>query len=184
MAGCFGLKDDYHHDHVPAERLVSHWPALDVHAPAIAARIRDEDCRTQNGPAGILEVDGQPISVGWHKSLPLRVWICDCGRACYRLHQVNGRWACRRCHRLDYSSRHRGRTIPGYTRAVYLRRRMRAYGVSGELFSPITPRPLSHRRFWRLLVELRDLEARIARYLGANVNDVLERRHAKRRKRG
>jgi hypothetical protein len=48
--------------------------------------------------AGILELDGQPIRIVWHKALPLKAFRCPkCGTDRYRLHRVKGVWACRLC---------------------------------------------------------------------------------------
>ena len=55
-----------------------------------------------------------------------------------------------------------------------------APAIAPELFSPIAPRPRHHRRYWRLALELREIEEGIARYLGADINDVLEARDARR----
>jgi hypothetical protein len=60
-------------------------------------------------------------------------------------------------------SRHKQRTVPRLHRARYLRRRLARYGVLPELFTPIEPRPLSHRRFWQLALELRAVEDGLVR---------------------
>jgi hypothetical protein len=65
-----------------------------------------------------------------------------CRRRCRHLHLR--RLACRRCSQLDYSSRHMHRSVPGLHRVVYLRRRI---GAELRPFSPIAPRPRSHRRY-------------------------------------
>jgi hypothetical protein len=101
MVGCFGLKDDHHHDRVPSDRWVETHLMCDVHQMArngllvlgTEARIEGlgghEPYHLTVREAGILELDGQPIQLGWHRSLPMRVAICGtCGRDCYRLHQV------------------------------------------------------------------------------------------------
>jgi hypothetical protein len=109
------------------------------------------------------------------------VFICPaCERDCYRLHEVGGVWACRTCHRLTYLSRHRFRTLPGYTRALYLRSRI---GASPILFSPIAPKPLRARRYSALVREIRAIEAGLIGNLRENVNNVLERRENGRRSR-
>jgi ribosomal protein L37AE/L43A len=192
MPGCFGLLDAPHHQGlVPAGSLVEHNPVLDVFELARRYRIQgwnqiDIEMLANGGYHPGLHAAGksQTIRIGWHDNpgiVAARIaFICpDCDRKCYRLHQVDGVWACRQCHRLDYACRHRHRTTPGYSRAIYLRRRI---GASPELFTPIPPRPRNHRRYWRLVRELRAIEEGIARYLGGNINDVLERRDARQRR--
>lgn len=68
--------------------------------------------RLETRKAGKIELDGTSARVSWHKSLPLPVFICRCGRDGYRLSNVGDVWVCRKCHKLDYACRHRNRTIP------------------------------------------------------------------------
>jgi hypothetical protein len=192
MVAVFGLGEHYQDDLVPLDRLVESHVAVSVHDLAREGLlVLGTEARIEglggHAPyhlavrqAGILELDGQPIRVAWHRALAMRVFVCTCGRDCYKLHRSGGVWACRRCHGLDYACRHRGRTIPGLNRAIYLRRRL---GVDPRPFAPIEPRPLSHRRFWRLVLELRELEARLVTHLRQDVRIVLEKRDGKRRTR-
>jgi hypothetical protein len=81
--------------------------------------------------------------------------------------------ACRRCSRLDYSSRHLHRSVPGLNRLRYLRRKL---GLELRPFAPIPPRPSSHTRYNRIVAEIRALEAGLVGHLRADINDVLARR--------
>jgi hypothetical protein len=118
---------------------------------------------TNSREAGKIEIDGHPVRVSWHRALPLPVFVCPaCERDCYRLHEFRGAWRCRKCHALDYACRHRHRSIPGYHRALWLRR---CIGVGPRLFSPIAPRPRWHKRYNRAVEEIRQLEARLLGYL-------------------
>ena len=63
--------------------------------------------------------------------------------------------------------------MPGYSRLVYLRRKL---GLDPRPFRAIPPRPLKHCRYWRIVTEIRQLEARLVGHLMVDVNDVLERR--------
>jgi hypothetical protein len=59
-------------------------------------------------------LDGQEIRVGWHPSLPSRLFTCPkCGAERYMLSYVRGEWGCRGkgCHALDYQCRHLRRSI-------------------------------------------------------------------------
>jgi hypothetical protein len=182
-----GLTDHPQDDLVPTARMVEAHDRLDVHelarngllTPGLQAKIGEKGSLLSVHEAGNLEIDGQPIRVAWHKALPLRVFVCPvCERDCYRLHEVGDVWACRLCHRLTYQSRHRHRTIPGFARVLYLRRRV---GASPILFSPIKAKRRNATRYWRLVLEIRHIEAALVGHLRADVNDVLERRENARR---
>ena len=187
MTGAFGACDVWHDSLVELGRLVEANPAVCVFSlyreglltPGIEARIggnrEDGGYLTSVPEPGKVLLDGQPIRLVWHRMLPARVFICpSCGRESYRLHRVNDAWACRRCHRLDYACRHRGRTIPGLARIRSLRRRI---GASSVLFSPLPAKPLQARKHWRLAREIRQLEARLIDHGRSDVAEVLERRH-------
>ena len=94
-----------------------------------------------------------------------------CHRRCRHLYLRQ--LACRGCSGLDYSSRHRYRSVPGFNRISYLRRKL---GVDLRPFSPIPPRPRSHVRYWRTVAQIQAIEARLVGHLKTDVNDVLERR--------
>src|SRR5262249_10777743 len=99
--------------------------------------------------------------------------ICpQCGRGCYRLYLVAG-WACRHCHRLRYSCRHRRRTIPGLNRLLFLRRRI---GAPEATFAPSARPPLHARRLWGIVAETRPLKAALVGNAGGDAWDALARR--------
>jgi len=109
--------------------------------------------------------------------LPLRCFICprcQCDR--YKLYRVGGVWACRQCHLLTYSSRHRGRTIPGLSRVRYLRRRL---GADLTPFTPLPMKPLTARGQLRLAREIRRLEQALIEHGRRDVCEVLEKRYAR-----
>jgi hypothetical protein len=75
---------------------------------------------------------------------------------------------------LTHASRHRWRSIPALHRIAWLRRRLDA---DERPFAPIEPKPLRFRRHWRLLRELKALEARLLVHADSDVSQVLERRY-------
>jgi len=183
MTGFSGLADRPQNDHLDAERFVENHPVANVFELYRAGLLVGEAVElpepdeTDGGgrrpvpPAGKF----QTVRITWEPAQAPPMFLCpSCGSRRYKLHGTEGRWWCRKCANLDFWSRHKGRTVPGLSRARWLRRRL---GASAELFSRIEPRSRHHRRYWRLVIELRQLEARIAVYLGANINSVLERRY-------
>jgi hypothetical protein len=72
-----------------------------------------------------------------------------------------------------FAAPHRHRSIPGYNRILYLRRKI---GAELRPFSEIPPRPRSHTRYHRIVAEIRALEERLIGHLRTDVNDALERR--------
>jgi hypothetical protein len=121
-------------------------------------------CLIDTREAGKIEINGNPVRVSWHRSLPLPVFICPrCDHDCYRIYDAHGYWACRKCHRLDYASRHRHRTIPGFNRLIYLRRRIGA----GLPFSPIlAPTRWTANRL-AIVAEIRRPESGLIGHAGA-----------------
>jgi hypothetical protein len=63
--------------------------------------------------------------------------------------------------------------IPNYHRLMRLRRKI---GADPRPFTPITPRPLRCNRYWRIVREIRQLEAGLVGHIREDVADVLERR--------
>lgn len=186
MVGCFSLCEDHAHVfHVPPERLTDGRPCLDCFQLAREGLLREGTSgimQTGHGDYQLATRDGGILVSGTFiamQSHPFngRNFICPrCGRGCYRIYEAKG-WACRTCHRLDYACRHRHRTIPGYNRLLFLRRRI---GASPVPFSPIAPKPSGARRYWQIVREIRALEAGLVQHARRDVSDVLDRRKASR----
>lgn len=185
MAGCFGLKEDHHHVRVPIERLTDARPCLDcfrlaqeglLFAGASATvQTRSKGYRIAARNGGIL-INGTFVAMRSHP-FNGRNFVCPkCGRDCYQIYEVDG-WACRKCHRLDYASRHRNRMIPGFNRLLYLRR---SIGEVELPFAPIQPRPLSARKFWWVVREIRRIESGLVNHARTDVREALERRHKRK----
>ena len=129
-------------------------------------------------PGREIRVSGELIPLRWHACLPVLIFGCpQCGCNCYRLYCATDRWACRKCHRLDYASRHGSRFALACASILYRRRRIAA---SPELFSPVVARKHGRVRSQaladKIAAEIRELEARLVDYLRTDINDVLERR--------
>jgi hypothetical protein len=187
MVARFGLGERHLDDLVPNTILVEQNPMLDIFHLYRMGGVRGDQIQlppptTEDGgySAGLRNGGkSQTVRIAWHPALPLPMWRCPaCERSCYRLHWRDEQWRCRLCSGpLIYTSCSRNQTVPGWARAKWLRRRL---GASPQLFTAIEPRPHNHRRYWRLARELREIEAGIARYLGVNICDVLEKRDARR----
>jgi hypothetical protein len=163
MAGCFGLNE---HHHQKAPRQVT----LPRQGVCCFELMGGRGSQPGAHEAGKLP-DGTNVQVKPH---PFNGWnfVCPrCHRGCYRLYHF-GRWACRVCHGLGYVSRHRNRTIPQWHRLAMLRRRIGA----GPPFSPIAPRPIHARKFWRTVAEIRQLEAGLVQHTRQDVTASLQRR--------
>ena len=121
-----------------------------------------------------LLVGGIKVPVIWDEPMEVvgRPWFeCPiCQRRCRHLYLCQ--LACRRCCRLDYSSRHLHRSVPGFGRILYRRRKI---GVGLRPFSPIPPRPRRNTRYWRTVAQIRAIEARLVGHLKTDINEVLER---------
>jgi hypothetical protein len=129
---------------------------------------------------GGIFIDGFRVQTASAPVLPWRVFLCPaCSRVRYKLFEVGGRWACYRCHGLTHASRHKHRTIPNYHRLMRLRRKI---GASLVPFSPIAPRPSRQRKYWRVVREIRRLEAGLIGHIREDVADVLERRDGRQRR--
>jgi hypothetical protein len=189
MGCCFGLADRFQDDRIPPERLLESHPTVDVHELARQGLLAlPESQSVQYGAyqlvsqaPGKIRLDGQEIRVSWHRSLPLRVFVCpNCGRERYKLSCVGGEWGCRGCHQLDYQCRHRCRSIKGYWLVKQLRRRI---GASPELGSPLPLKPLYARKHWAICLQIRELEKRLRLHADEDVSGVLEQRYERRRSR-
>jgi len=181
MPGAFGLLDGWHVHDVQPERLTNAHPCLDCFRLA-------QDGVLCEGASGVMGTGHREYQIAAHeggiliagtfismRSHPLngRNFVCPrCGRGCYRIYEIDG-WACRTCHRLDYSSRHRNRTVPGLSRLTFLRR---SIGEAATPFSLIAPRSLRARKFWRIVREIRWLEAGLVKHAQIDVCEALERR--------
>lgn len=182
--GAFGLLDDHHHERVPVERLAENYPCVSVHwlyregLLVVGASARLETAhggyQMATREPGKIWIGDQVVVIGSHPVLKLSVFICPtCQNTRYKLFEVAGRWACYRCHGLTHASRHAHRTIPNYHRLMRLRRKISA---DPRPFTPIPPMPSRQRRYWRIVREIRQLEAGLVRHIREHVADVLERR--------
>jgi len=112
-------------------------------------------------------------------ALNFRYWVCGaCDRSCRRLYCIDGLWRCRTCGKLEHASRHVSRSLVGYHRARWIRRRLL---LPLQLFSEIPSYPKRYTRKRRLVAELRVIEASLAKHL-QGINDTLNRRRAQRRR--
>ena len=82
-------------------------------------------------------VDGVPMLIVWDEPMEGvgRPWFeCPrCGRRCRHVYLIDS-IACRRCHRLDYASRHLHRQTPAVHRVARLRRKL---GADPRPFAPL-----------------------------------------------
>jgi hypothetical protein len=182
--GAFGLLDDCHHIRVPGDRIVEANPRLDIwmllqcgaltEGTTTALRWGEKGSQLLRRAPNIF-VDGNPILVVWDEPMSGvgRCWF-ECPRCSQRCRHIYVRQlACRRCSRLDYSSRHLHRSVPGLNRLRYLRGKL---GLELRPFAPIPPRPSSHTRYHRIVAEIHALEAGLVGHLMTDINDVLARR--------
>lgn len=186
MGGGFGIFEDRYHTRVPPERLTDGVPSVGCFELAREGLLRDGASGTLQTAWGGYQIASREagIFIGGTfvamQSHPFngRNFICGrCGRGCYRIYDRDG-WACRRCHRLSHPSRHKNRMLTGWHRLMFLRRKISASPVP---FSAIPPRPLRQRRYWRIVLEIRQIEAGLAQHARTDVADVLDRRERRRR---
>jgi hypothetical protein len=85
---------------------------------------------------------------------------------------LRDRIACRRCHGLDYASRHLHRQTPGIHRVARLRRKI---GADPRPFTALPKRPKHHVRFHRIVERIRAEEGGLVDYLGTIVHDLQRR---------
>jgi hypothetical protein len=186
MSGCFGLLDDGNPHHVPLERFTAEHSCVDVFVlrregllvvgASAWLETKHGGSRLEAREVGKIFIDGEPVVLGSHPIWPwASVFLCpQCQQTRQKLFRVAGRWACYRCHGLTHASRHVHRTIPGWHRLMRLRRKI---GADPVPFTPIAPRPVSHRKYWRIVREIRALEAGLVGHVREDVADVLQRRH-------
>ena len=124
--------------------------------------------------------------LSWDEMIPGvgRCWFeCPvCKRHCRHLY-LRKPIACRRCHHLDYSSRHLRRQTPGVGRVERLRRKLG--DCDTRPFTPLPERRRGRRRALheKLVERIHDEEAKLLEHLGGVVHD-LERRVRVRKARG
>jgi hypothetical protein len=188
MGGCFGLAGDPLRRNRP-ERVQETHPTLRAFELYQQGALAPNWVGTvDTGPGGCLPavrepgkitVDGAPIAVRPHACLPAPVFGCPiCNADRYKLYWKDGSWGCPACHGLDRASRRRHVRVRGYWRLRQLRRRIGA----PDPFSPIKPRSIVARNFWRDVLEIRRIEASLAGLVADNAS-VLEKRHASKRRR-
>jgi len=187
--GAFGLLDANHDDPTPPERLTSSHASIDVFEAyrqgltieGASGRLKTgfTPCQVSVRTPGILEIDGVPVRLVSHKCLPAPAFLCPvCEKDCYRIYDVGG-WRCRKCANLTYASRCRNRSIPDFARLRYLRRRL---GALEAPFAPLPPVLPQHRRRWKLVAEIRKIEAGLCSH-AADISATLERRYGRDRRR-
>jgi hypothetical protein len=96
-----------------------------------------------------------------------------CNRRCRHIYLLDP-IACRRCHRLDYASRHLHRQVPGVHRVARWRKQI---GADPRPFAPLPKRPK------RVVEKIRAEEEQLVKHLGSIVHD-LRRRIRVRKARG
>jgi len=174
--------EDRHHTRVLLDRLTEARPCLDAAALHREGLMVEGASRLQTGHGGYLAathdggiyIDGFRIQLASAPVLPWTVFLCPaCSCVRYKLYEVGGRWACYRCHGLSHASRHRYRTIPHYHRLMRLRRKI---GADPRPFTPIAPKRRNAYRYWRIVREIRQLEAGLVQHARQDVSAVLERR--------
>jgi hypothetical protein len=181
MPGCFGLLSDPHPSHVPPERFTQSHPCADVfelyregllfEGAAAIVQTPHGGYRTSAQTTGKIFIDDQPVVIGTHPALAQKVFLCPgCGQARYKLFCV-GPVGLLSLPPTTHASRHKFRSIP---HRLMLRRKI---GADPTPFTPIAPRPLQQRRYWRIVREIRQLEAGLVQHARSDVFDVLERRH-------
>ncbi len=155
----FGLADDCCHARLPRGLIAEANPRLDVFwlnrigalTEGVVTELAFGD--TGDGPPGPCEVnlrrEGPNVWINetrvvivWDEPIPGvgRPWFeCPvCRQRCRHLY-LRDTIACRRCHRLDYASRHLRRQMPTLGRAERLRRKLG--DCSLQAFAPLPTRP-------------------------------------------
>jgi hypothetical protein len=208
MCGAFGLLSDSHPTHFPVDRICERWPRLDIFwlsrigalAPGTSTEVEIEGTGEGLRPsrrANVLRegsgamIDGVLVRLIWDSPMESveRPWFAcpDCGRRCRHVYLCDGAIACRRCHGLDYASRHLRRQTPAVGRVERLRRRLG--GCEAKPFAPL-PTRVRRGRGGRskafhdsLVARILDEEAKLVAHLGSVVRD-LARRIRVRKERG
>src|SRR5215470_7596086 len=124
-----------------------------------------------------LLVDGNPIPIVWDEPMEgvARPWFeCPrCGRRCRHVYLLDP-IACRRCHRLDYASRHLYRQTPAVHRVARLRKKL---GADPQAFAPMPERRRGRSRAYheRLVAMIHAEEQALVEHLGTIVHDLRRR---------
>jgi hypothetical protein len=195
MSGAFGLLDDHHHTRVPRDLIAESNARLDLfwllrvgalvqgtvttveiggtgegQRPARTANV----CRQGSG----VTIDGSHVALAWDSPMPgvERPWfVCPgCDRRCRFLY-LRDSIACRRCHGLDYASRHIARQTPGVARVARLRRRLGCDDL--RPFAPLPARRRGRTKAFHdaLISRILDEEAALLDHLGGIVFDLKRR---------
>ena len=182
-----GLIQDPHPSHFPLDHLVENRGRIDAfELNRIGAFVEGAvtELRWGRKPYQLarhspdLLVNGIRVPTVW-TDWAVPWFLCPgCSRRCRHLYVPE--FTCRICCRLDYSSRHVSRTVPGLHRITWLRRLI---GVDQRPFAPIPGRPRSHTRYNRIAAEIQLLEHGLVGYL-AGVNRDLQRRIRVRKSKG
>jgi len=187
MVACFGLIQDPHPSHFPLDHLVENRGRIDAfELNRIGAFVEGAVTELRWGRKSYqlarqspdLLVNGIRVPTVW-TDWAVPWFLCPgCSRRCRHLYVPE--FTCRICCRLDYSSRHVSRTVPGVHRITWFRRLI---GVDQRPFAPIPGRPRSHTRYNRIAAEIQLLEHGLVGYL-AGVNRDLQRRIRVRKSKG
>jgi hypothetical protein len=120
-------------------------------------------------------IDETRVAIVWDEPLPGvgRPWFeCPvCHQRCRHVY-LRDAIACRRCHRLDYASRHLHRSVPGIHRIIRWRRML---GINSHPFAPISKRQRHHTRYHRIVARILLEERALLGHLQTVTHD-LERR--------
>jgi hypothetical protein len=147
----------------PPERLIEHTPRIAAGKQGFGAK------EGSQRPLHSLDLETVLTGRGW-------LWRCGCGRLVVHIYLPGdgSPAACRRCCRLDYSSRRTGRDMPEAQRIARLRERI---GADPRPFSPLPARPRWARRapYLRALKAIAEQEDKLAARFAGMTND-LERR--------
>jgi hypothetical protein len=188
MVGCFGLCDDNHPSHFPLDHLVENVPRVDiwtmllqcgglVEGTVTVLAWGQKGCQLARRTPDIW-VGGTRIPVLWDEPMPGvgRPWFeCPtCGQRCRHVY-LRDTIACRRCHRLDYASRHLRRQTPGVGRVERLRRKLG--GCDVRPFAPLPARRRGRSRAYhdKLVAMIQAEEAKLIGHLGSVVHDLKRR---------
>jgi hypothetical protein len=195
MCGAFGLCGDPNPTHFPGDRVAERFPRVDIRmlarcgglVPGTTTELAIEAtaeglqpgrtanvCRQGSG----VTIDGVLVRLSWDVAFGVeRPWFeCPiCSRRCRHVY-LRDSIACRRCHLLDYASRHLNRQMPALGRVERLRKRLG--DCEAKPFAPLPTRITrgrSHAYHDRLVAMIHDEEAALLEHLGSIVHDLKRR---------